>query len=321
MNVININISSRQEHVSAPSAATIGFFDGVHAGHQYLVSRVIAEAKCRGLQSTVITFDRHPRQVLQSDYVPRLLTTLDEKLKLLERTGIDNVAVLHFDKEMAAMSARQFMKTVLNERLSVALLMIGYDNRFGHNSSETFADYVKYGRETGIEVLHGEAFSSDGRRISSSMVRRLLQEGDVAEARICLNRPYKLTGTVVKGLNIGHKIGFPTANISLGNSGLLAPRAGVYVVSVDVEGTEKKLFGMMNVGPRPTFGISEPTLEVNIFDFKEDIYGRKISVDFLERLRDDEKFDGVSALTAQLNADRHRATDIINKENIDNLNK
>jgi riboflavin kinase/FMN adenylyltransferase len=314
MNVVNINLSSQQKHFLLPSVATIGFFDGVHAGHQFLVSRVIAEAKKRGLQSTVVTFDRHPRQVLQSDYVPRLLTTLDEKLSLLGQTGVDSVAVLHFDKAMAAMSAEQFMQTVLKERLSVALLMIGYDNRFGHNLSDKFEDYVKYGRETGIEVIHIEAFSNNERRISSSMVRRLLQEGDVADARLCLNRPYKLTGTVIKGLSIGRKMGFPTANIRLESKEQLVPREGAYAVSVDVEGASEQLYGMMNVGSRPTFGISEPTLEVNIFDFDGDIYDRKISVKFLSRLRDDVKFGDMEALEKQLTDDKRRAVEIINEE-------
>ena len=196
-----------------PCVATIGFFDGVHRGHQYLIRQVTDEAKATGMESTVITFDRHPRQVLQSDYIPQLLSTPDSKLLMLSKTGIDNAVVLHFDMEMASLSAEEFITRILKERLNVRKLIIGYDNRFGHGRAEGFADYVRYGKEAGMEVIHANAFTLYGYNVSSSVIRRFLQDGEVEMAEKCLGYPYTISGTVRKGFQEGRKLGFPTANI------------------------------------------------------------------------------------------------------------
>lgn len=169
-----------------PCVATIGFFDGVHKGHQFLIRHVMDEAKAAGLQSTVITFDKHPRQVLQEDYIPEMLSTLDSKLLLLSKTGVDNSVVLRFNKEMAELSAREFMAQVLRDRLHVKKLIIGYDNRFGHNREEGFDDYVRFGEELGIEVIKNEAFLLNGINVSSSVVRAFLKEGEIEMANSCL---------------------------------------------------------------------------------------------------------------------------------------
>src|SRR3712207_1445013 len=200
---------SDDTHLHTPCVATIGFFDGVHRGHRFLIDHVKRDALAAGMASTVITFDRHPRAVLQQDYVPQLLSTPDSKLLLLAQTGIDNAVVLPFSREMASLSAYEFMRQVLKERLMVRKLIIGYDNKFGHNRAEGFDDYVRYGQELGIEVVHNPSFELDNRNVSSSLVRRLLQEGDIEAANSALGYPYSLIGRVVDGYKNGRKMGFP----------------------------------------------------------------------------------------------------------------
>lgn len=292
----------------APCVATIGFFDGVHRGHRHLIGSVIDEAgKIDGAQSAVITFDRHPRQVLHAEFQPALLTTMDEKIELLSITGVDNCVVLHFDRIMASMSAFEFMRNVLRDRLGVRKLITGYDHRFGHNRAETFDDYVSYGRELGIEVVRGDAFMLDGVGVSSSVIRAFLSEGEVRMAARCLGYNYFLSGCVVKGQGNGHKIGFPTANIGVDDDTKLIPAPGIYAVKVRPEGCAVAMNGMMNIGTRPTFDGSGVTLEVNIFDFDGDIYGRRIEVMFVGRLRDERRFASISRLAEQLKADREDA--------------
>ena len=199
----------------AASVATIGFFDGVHRGHQFLISHVVETAREEGRQSMIITFDQHPREVLHADYQPRLLTPLQEKLYLLERTGVDVVAVLHFDVALSQLSARDFMHDLLLERLHVAKLFIGYDHRFGHNRVEGFADYVAYGREMGMEVVQNPVFELEGVNVSSTVCRRHVAAGEMEAASRCLGYPYRMGGRVVAGFQEGRKLGFPTANIQL----------------------------------------------------------------------------------------------------------
>ncbi len=289
--------------------ATIGFFDGVHRGHRFLISQVCEQAKAEGREAMVITFDRHPRQVLQDDYQPALLTTTDEKLQLLEETGIDTVAVLHFDRVMASLSARDFMEQVLLGRLNVRTLVTGYDNRFGRGRTENFNDYVRYGQELGIRVVQSEAFMLGGEHVSSSLVRSALLRGDVAHAARCLGRPYVLTGRVVSGHQEGRKLGFPTANVDVSASACLVPANGVYAVKVGImaDGTHAAssatFEGMMNIGMRPTFSGHRQTLEVYLFNFNGDIYGRELSVAFIRHIREEQRFDSADMLAAQLRRD------------------
>lgn len=295
-----------------PSVAAIGFFDGVHRGHRHLIKNVIDSAsRDGGMQSTVITFDRHPRQVLSTEYRPRLLTTNDEKLRLLSETGVDNCAVLHFDRGMADMSAHDFMKDVLLGRLNVRRLIIGYDNRFGHDRTEGFDAYVRYGRELGIEVLRASAFVLNGVNVSSSVIRAFLSGGEAGMAAMCLGYPYLLTGKVVGGFQEGRKLGFPTANLEVCDSLKLIPEPGVYAVRVRLEGSSGLMDGMMNIGTRPTFGGSSKTLEVNIFGFSGDIYGQTVEVLFFGRLREERKFSSVGRLAAQLMQDRENAARLL----------
>lgn len=295
-----------------PCVATIGFFDGVHRGHRFLIERLKEDAKAAGLESTVITFERHPRQVLSSDYQPKLLTTFEEKRLLLSRTGVDNCAVLQFDRQMAQMTAREFMERVLAGLLNVKRLYIGYDHRFGHNREEGFEDYVRYGRELGIEVLQNTAFDLEGVNVSSSVIRSFLQEGEVEMAARCLGYPYFVSGKVMPGVQEGRKLGFPTANIEV-TAEKLIPASGVYAVTARLEGSAALKPAMMNIGTRPTFGENEQTLEVHILDFEDNIYGKELLVSFAHRLRGERKFRSAEDLADQLRKDaeevRHIAAD------------
>ena len=290
-------------HSAAPCVATIGFFDGVHRGHKFLIKSVIDRAAELGLQSAVVTFDTHPRLVLNKEFQPRLLTTSEEKRRLIAATGVNRCEMLHFDGQMASLSAYDFMKDVLRGRLNVRRLITGYDNRFGHNRAEGFDDYVRYGRELGIEVERAEAFVLNGVNVSSSVVRSFLSAGEVDMAAMCLGYHYRLGGTVVGGYHEGRKLGFPTANIDLPDPRKLLPAIGVYAVRVHLGHDSHP--GMLNIGIRPTVsheGIL--TREVNIFDLDRDLYGTSLSVEILARVRGEQKFENLAELQAQLHRDK-----------------
>lgn len=283
--------------------ATIGFFDGVHRGHQFMIDSLTTMAHAQGRQSLVITFDRHPRQVVHADYVPQLITTTDEKLQLLHATAADRIEVLHFDAQMAQLSAYEFMRQVLHEKYGVAMLLTGYDNRFGHNRAEGFADYVRYGEEMGMKVLQNTPIDIDGLRVSSSLIRRLIVEGNITEASNCMGHPYSITGCVAHGFQEGRRIGFPTANIVPESAEKLVPGNGVYATRVSVEGGEW-MPAMLNIGTNPTFQRQQTTIEAHIIGFEGDIYGRKVRVKFGRKLRDEQRFESVEALQKQLEADK-----------------
>lgn len=297
-----------------PCVATIGFFDGVHRGHQFLIHKLVETARNEGLESTIITFDQHPRKVLQSDYQPEQLSTLDSKLLLLSKTEVDNAVVLHFDKAMASLPAKEFMQKVLHDQLHVKKLFIGYDHRFGHNREETFKDYVQYGKEMGMEVVKNEAFQIDGVNISSSVIRAFLKEGEVKMANQCLGYPYTLIGKVVNGYHEGRKLGFPTANLDLSHFGQLVPAPGVYAVKVRLENTVVWKKGMMNIGTRPTFNGKRITLETHIFNFDGDIYDQLLLVSFVKRIRGEQKFDSPEDLAVQLKEDEKVVLELFEKE-------
>lgn len=293
-----------------PCVATVGFFDGVHRGHRYLIEQVTAAARRSGTEAAAVTFDRHPRRVLQSGFSTQMLGTLDERIELLSATGIDRCVVLPFDETVAAMPAREFMATVLRDAVGVQTLVMGYDNRFGHGREAAFDDCVGYGRELGIGVVRAQPFILNGVNVSSSVIRAFLTEGEVSMAAMCLGRSYSLTGRVVSGRQIGRSIGFPTANIEPADADRLVPAAGVYAVRVMIGGDDgaTESFGrphaaMMNIGTRPTFGGSAVTLEVHIIGFSGDIYGRQMRVEFVKRLRGERKFRNGAELAAHLRQD------------------
>ena len=289
--------------------ATIGMFDGVHEGHRFVLRQVVACAQERGLQSMAITFDH----TLRHDDV---LTPLDEKLLLLSRTHIDKVEVLPFTAELKQMTARQFMEQVLKDRLGVKVLLTGYDNRFGHNREEGFDDYVRYGRELGIEVLQLPAapprgVAVRGGTISSSLIRKLLKEGAVSEASEALGYPYTIMGRVEHGEHIDTRLGFPTANLVPVDSQQLIPAPGVYAVKVRLEHSMELKHGMMNIGHRPTFDGVRQTLEAHIFQLHEDLYDQLLWVSFVARLRDEQRFDSIEALKEQLQKDAAKAEETL----------
>ena len=280
--------------------ATIGMFDGVHLGHQFVLRQVVQTAAARGLQTMAITFDHS----LRPEHV---LTPLAAKQALLSKAGINRVEVLSFTDELRRMTAREFMRQVLKERLNVKVLLTGYDNRFGYNREEGFDDYVRYGQELGIEVLQLPAEGD----ISSSHIRRLLTDGCVAEATKCLGHPYIIQGRVIHGEHIGTNLGYPTANLLPDDDYQLIPATGVYAVRVTLRSSLHTLNGMMNIGTRPTFDGSEQTLEVHILHFNHDIYGQPISVEFVSRLREERRFESMEALKEQLNQDAIQAEQVI----------
>ncbi len=294
----------------APCCATIGFFDGVHRGHQFLVSQLRSDAANHGMESLVVTFRQHPRQVLHKDYIPKLLTTADRKEQLLKATGVDHVAMLDFSTRMAALSAGEFM-SFLRDEYNVRRLLIGYDNRFGHNREESFEDYRRHGIALGIDVEEMKALRSGDITVSSSAIRRLLAEGDITAANACLGYRYSFTGLVEHGFGEGRKLGFPTANLHVAAEQLV-PQSGVYAVMVSVEGFSGEYMGMMNIGNRPTFGTFSDTLEVNIMDFSADIYSRQVQVTFVRRVRDDMKFDSIAQLREQITKDKEVITRLLN---------
>ena len=289
--------------IERPLALTIGFFDGVHLGHRYLVSELSELAKKRDFASAVLTFRTHPRQVLHSDYIPSLLTTADEKIALLKDTGVDYVVMTEFTQDLSMLTAQEFMR-LLHDKLNVRCLMIGYDHRFGHNRSEKFEDYVRFGKEIGIEVVQSSPLVIDGINVSSSVVRKTISEGDVAKAAKLLGREYSLAGTVVKGFQVGRTIGFPTANIAYDDSRML-PKDGVYAARVAVD---SHLYdAMLYIGSRPTVNTGKISVEAYLFDFSDDIYGKKVNVCFMERIRESIKFNSVEDLKKQLEKDEIKA--------------
>lgn len=284
-----------------PSVATIGFFDGVHRGHRFLLGQVCRAAAARGLAASVITFPVHPRKVMQPGFQPELLTTRDEKVALLADTAVDYCIMLDFTPDLARLSAKQFM-AILKRDYRVEALVIGYDHRFGHNRSEGFDDYVRYGRELGVEVIPAQAYSAGTMTVSSSAVRSLLREGDVVGAATCLGYPFFLNGTVVNGHRIGRKIGFPTANLRVGDAEKLVPADGVYAVHVFLGG--QQYAGMLSIGRRPTVNNgSDRSIEVHIFHFDADVYNQPMRLSFVRRTRPELKFDSLEALVAQLHKD------------------
>lgn len=285
-------------------AATVGFFDGVHAGHRFLIEELKKEAKQRGLLSMVITFRLHPRKVLQNSYQPLLLCSPDEKVQLLCDTGVDKVTELDFTLEMAHLSAYDFMHQILADKFHVGLLLVGHDHRFGHNREDGFTEYVQYGNQTGIEVIQATRYTTTTMtHISSSEIRAALKNGDIEKANHLLTTPYTFTGYVINGFKVGRKIGFPTANLKPLNPDKLIPGLGVYAVNVEWNHNYYK--AMMNIGQRPTLDNgTNISLEVHIIDFSEDIYHQEIKIQFIKKIRDEQKFDSIDQLILQLEKDK-----------------
>lgn len=290
--------------------ATIGFFDGVHAGHRFLIHELEQIARTAGLPSAVITFPEHPRAVLHSDYQPKLLNSFDEKLKQLASTGIDYCIVLDFTLELSRLTAKEFISSVLADRLHVDTLLIGYDHRFGHNREDGFEQYVAYGADCGIKVIKASRYSDGEAAVSSSEIRRLLAECRVEEAARLLTYPYQLRGHIVGGHKVGRTLGFPTANMKVDEPFKVIPGIGVYAVRVYLNDQCYK--GMLYIGNRPTLNNGEDiSLEVNILDFSGNIYDDEMTVAFIRYVRGDIKFGSLEELADQLGKDRETVNKIL----------
>lgn len=315
LGVRTLNVRHADEWLGelCPAVASIGFFDGVHRGHCCLMEQVRQEAEERGLDAMLVTFDEHPRSVLHSDYIPELLTSTAEKLQLLRQKGMARIEVLHFTKEMSQLTAPEFMHDILHERLGVRTLVMGYDHRFGRDGG-TMEQYTEWGKACGIEVLKAHELASD--KVSSSVCRRLLADGDVEEAARLLGHPYILQGTVVSGQQVGHELGFPTANIQPAPHKVI-PRRGVYAVWVTIAGDETRHPGMLNIGERPTIDSNRSiTIEVNILDFDGDLYGKSLTLEFVRYLRPEQRFDSREALIAQIEHDKQQTLTIMDNQGV-----
>lgn len=289
--------------------ATIGMFDGVHLGHATLLDFLKEQARQRGLKSAVVTFAQHPQAVLHPEAGIKMIMTVDDKLKLIARHGIDCTVLLDFTRELSLLDSSRFIE-LLRDRYGVAALVAGYDHHFGHNKQETFADYVRHGRELGVDIVKAPEYLGAYAPVSSSIIRKLIASGKVDDAMHCMGHPYSLAGKVVHGFHNGSGIGFPTANVGELDPTLILPHRGAYAVMVDVAG--KHLKGMVNVGVRPTMHNGHRlSIEVNIFDFDDDIYGKPIKLEFIKFLRLEFKLGSIEELRAQLTRDRAQSVKIL----------
>ncbi len=297
-------------HGSLPQAAarhavTVGNFDGVHLGHRAMLERLVAQARALGVPACALTFEPHPREFFAPQSAPARLTRLREKLELIAESGADRVHVLRFDARLAALAPERFVADVLVAGLGMRWLLVGRDFRYGTKRAGDYAALEAESSRHGFALEAMPDVALDGARVSSSGVRAALAAGDLAGAARLLGRPYMMSGRVAHGERLGRKLGFPTANIVLRRS---PPLTGIFVVEAELEETHARLAGVASVGRRPTVRVdAAPLLEVHLFDFEGEIYGRHLRVKFLEKLRDEQKYDGLEALAAAIAADAARA--------------
>lgn len=293
----------------APVALTIGNFDGVHLGHQAMLTRLQEAAQRLGLVSCVMTFEPHPREFFAPDQAPTRLTSLREKLELLADAGVERVQVCHFNFNFAKISAEDFISRILQRGLAVRWILVGDDFRFGARRAGNFAMLQALSAQHGFEVVEMPSYTVDGLRVSSTAVREALVAGDLDLAQRLLGRPYSVSGRVVDGDKLGKKIGFPTANIQLRHN--RPPLAGIFAVEVHgavASSAHTVTRGVASLGVRPTIHASgKPVLEVHLFDFNQEIYGHHLRMDFLHKLRDEEKYADLGALTRQIARDVENA--------------
>ena len=295
------------EEIKDPSfsVVTIGTFDGVHLGHQKIIKKLVTIAKANDFKSTILTFFPHPRMVLQQDNNIKLLNTLDEKIEIFEKLGLDQLIIHPFTKEFSRLSALEYVKTILVEKLNAKKIIIGYDHRFGRNRIANIENLKEYGNEFNFEVEEISAKEIDEVSVSSTKIRKALEDGKIEKANLYLGYSYLLTGIITKGKGLGRQIEFPTANIHIEETYKLIPKNGVYTVKSNIDNTV--VYGMMNIGMNPTVNGTKKTIEVHFFDFNEDLYGEKIRLSILARQRDEKRFESVEALKKQLFKDKENA--------------
>lgn len=295
------------------TVVTIGTFDGVHIGHQKIIKRIKELASQVNGETVIFTFYPHPRVVLHPDDNDlKLINTLEEKLELLEKAGIDNIIIQPFTKEFSRLSATEFVRDVLVNKLGTSILVIGYNHQFGRNREGNLEQLKELAPVYNFQVEEISRLDIESIAVSSTKIREALMEGDITSANSYLGSPFSITGEVIKGDQLGRTIGYPTANIRLKDPNKITPAAGVYAVEVIVGGVHKK--GMLNIGNRPTFSGRDSRIEVHIFDFNEDIYGKELKIIFIERMRDEKKFEDIDSLKKQLNSDKEKALTLLEKK-------
>lgn len=298
-------------HTTKKTILTLGTFDGVHIGHKKILERITENTENGKYESLVLTFFPHPRMVLQEKSEIKLLNTISEKTKLLEATGIENLVIHPFNESFSRLTAEEFVHSILVDQFHIQKIIIGHDHRFGRNRTANIDNLIVFGIEYGFEVEQISAEEIQDVSVSSTKIRKALTEGNMILANEYLGYDYFLTGEVVQGKQLGRTIGFPTANIQIEEEYKLIPKNGVYVVRALID--EKEVFGMMNIGFNPTVNGQKQTIEVNLFDFDADIYGKKIEVSLLQHLRDEQKFGSIDLLKAQLNQDKQNALAFVSK--------
>jgi len=293
------------------SVVTIGTFDGIHLGHQKILSRLIKSSKNKDLNSVVLTFFPHPRIILNKYNEVKMIDTLDEKIIHLNEIGIDSLIIHPFDKNFSLLSANQFIKDFLVDKLKIKHIIIGYDHRFGKGREASVTDLKNYADNYDFTVEEIKAQEIEKITVSSTKIRNSINQGDIKTTEKYLGRSFNLTGKIVKGDGLGKKINYPTANIFIEETYKIIPKDGVYLVETIIE--DKLFNGMMNIGHRPTIGTNLKSIEVHLFNFNEDIYGKVISIKMISKIRDEKKFSSIQALKEQLVKDENYCLKLINK--------
>ena len=300
------NYSSKKK-----SIITIGTFDGIHIGHQEIIKSLVKQSISKNALSLILTFFPHPRMVLNKDFSIKLIDTLKEKEKMFEKLGLNTLIIQPFTKNFANISSHDFTKEILVKKLNVKKIILGYDHRFGKNRESNIEDLIELGLTYNFEVEVINAKKINSINISSTKIRKAIELGDFNKANLYLGRHFEMNGKVVKGKGLGKKIGFPTANILIEENYKLIPNKGVYLIKAKIK--NKTYYGMMNIGNRPTLNGKDETLEINIFKFNENIYGKRLTIFFLEKIRNEIKFDSIEKLGNQLLKDKDYCKGLINK--------
>lgn len=310
---MNVFHSIQDFKSSEKTIVTLGTFDGMHIGHRAILNKLKLQRNQSGYKTLVLTFFPHPRMVLKTDHKILLLNTIEERIQLIKDFGIDYLVVQEFTQEFANLSAEEFVKNILVDQFNIAKIIIGHDHRFGKNRSADIHDLIEFGKKYHFDVEQISAKELDHVSVSSTKIRKALTQGNVSLAKDYLGYPYMISGKVVKGRQLGRTIGFPTANIQIYEDYKLVPAIGVYVVGVTVKGND--YYGMLSIGTNPTVGGKEKTTEVYIFDFNEVIYNEEITVHFLTKIREEQKFSSVDLLKEALKEDERFSGKFLSKNN------
>ncbi|AFU68408.1 riboflavin kinase/FMN adenylyltransferase RibF [Psychroflexus torquis ATCC 700755] len=286
---------------SIQTVVTIGTFDGVHMGHRKIIKRLIDSAENGHLQTALLTFYPHPRMVLQQSEDLKLINTIEERKLILEETGLEHLIVHPFTMDFSRLSAREYVEEILVKSLNAKKIVIGYDHHFGRNRTANIEDLKEFGKEFDFEVLEISKQDIEDVAVSSTKIRRSLEDGDLESANTYLSLPFFLSGEIVRGKGLGKNMGYPTANMDIKESYKLIPKQGVYVAASVINGD--KHFGMMNIGTNPTVGGKDRSIETFFFDLDKDLYGQHLHIQLLKRIRSEVKFDGLDALIEAMNAD------------------